>query len=136
MGCTTTRTYETSEASLRVAIPIAVEKTMHVSGYFDASSKSYFADLNMLGYAYAALKVTWQPAAQPGQIRVTADAYGYNCFTGTLIKYDDDDAEQEFHCQLKALLGSSATQPMTRPVFEDVLRKSSALDRGGDQDTM
>jgi len=110
-GCTTTRNYEVSEAALRQAIPTAVEHTMHYGGSFDGSSKAYFADLNMLGYAYTALRVTWEPTADSRQMRVTADAYGYNMYTGTLIKYDDADAEREFHHQLESLLASATTRP-------------------------
>jgi hypothetical protein len=86
VGCTTTRNYEVPEASLRQAIPSAVKNTMHVSGSFDGSSRAYFADLDMLGYGYTALRVTWEPTAEPSHFRVTADAYGYNAYTGTLIK--------------------------------------------------
>jgi hypothetical protein len=84
---------------------------MHAGGFFDGSSRVYFADLNMLGYGYTALRVTWEPTADLRHIRVTADAYGYNAYTGRLIKYDDSDAEREFHRQLEALLAFAATRP-------------------------
>ena len=109
-GCTTTRTYDTSEALLLKAIPVAVTKTMSneiitVHGNFDPSSRTFFADLNLFPFGYLALTITWQPTSAPGRIRVTADASEEIWFTGTLINYDNPDIELEFHRQLGIALG-------------------------------
>jgi hypothetical protein len=69
-GCTTIRTYATSEALLREKIPVAVQ-IMGFQGQFDTSARSYFADRSFFGYD--ALKVMWEPASGPGRIRVTAE---------------------------------------------------------------
>ena len=65
--------------------------------------------MNLLGYAYEAIKVTWEPTSQPGHFRVTADAFGYNCYAGMLIKYDDAAEELQFHQQLAAALKVATT---------------------------
>jgi hypothetical protein len=114
VGCTTSRTYETSETLLREAIPVAVLNTMALGGNFDTSARAYFAEINLLGWGYTAIRVTWTPTSEPGSIRVTADAYGYNWITGTLIKYDDPDDELKFHRQLKIALDRASTQTSGR----------------------
>lgn len=110
-GCTTSRTYDTSDALLREQIPVAVVKTMGFRGQFDTSARTYFADLNILGLYYTTLKVTWEPTSKAGRIRVTADAWSCGWPAGTLIKYYDTDEEQEFHRQLKVALDRASTQP-------------------------
>lgn len=98
-GCTMTRTYDTWEASLRRAIPIAALQAMNTSAeakllipmqeQFDTSTRAYVGFVNLFGLEYVTLRVTWEQLPKPGNIRVTANAWSNFFIYGGLINYPD-----------------------------------------------